>query len=102
MPSATYVTYYEVHSREDWDATPGEDKVGLPMVEVGRPDEEDSIVFHVLEDMHTATENIYNCPRCYDDADILIGDYPSLGLTTSVVTDGVADEAPRLTPHEYC
>lgn len=97
-----YVTYYEIHNRAEWESTPDEYKIGLSMVEIGRPDEEDVIVFHVLEDADTAGLKLATCDDCLFTEDSVFMTYPSLHASTTAQTEAGPVEVPRLKPHGWC
>lgn len=97
-----YVTYYEIHNRTEIEALPVEYNSGLNMVEVGRPDEADVIVYHVITDAETAGLQMALCGECMLTADAVRLAYPSLAGTTTVETEDGPAEEPRLKMHGWC
>lgn len=89
-----YVTYYVIGPEVP-------DLCGIyKMVPVGEC--VDGIIYHAIDRENEAAEYVWNCPQCYDSAELLLGDYPELDATETVDTEDGPVEVPLLKPHAWC
>lgn len=98
---SSYVAYYEAIPLAEVATIPQEHATGLRMVLVGKPDEAEIGIYHVLDDADTAGLNLVFCDQCMLTAEAVKLAYPSMAGTTTIETEEGTVEVPRLMPHSW-